>query len=136
LVNYQKPDDLIGENGLLKQLNKMLVERALETEMTEHLGHGMSGAVTNSTGNTRTATVPRPCKAILVNCPWIFPATAKAHSSRNSLSSSDYRITHHTRINRVNHQHKRQGSCQPFYAFMNNIAIMWQRYLFQTLRAG
>jgi putative transposase len=53
LVNYQKPEDLIGENGLLKQLTKMLVERALETEMTEHLGHGRSGAVSNSTGNTR-----------------------------------------------------------------------------------
>src|ERR1700692_2288069 len=28
LANYQKPEDLIGENGLLKQLTKMLVERA------------------------------------------------------------------------------------------------------------
>jgi transposase-like protein len=53
LANYQKPEDLIGENGLLKQLTKMLVERALETEMSEHLGHGKSGAVTNRTGNTR-----------------------------------------------------------------------------------
>ena len=39
LLNYQKPEDLIGENGLLKQLTKALVERALEVEMTEHLGH-------------------------------------------------------------------------------------------------
>jgi putative transposase len=39
LSNYQKPEDLIGENGLLKQLTKALVERALEAEMTEHLGH-------------------------------------------------------------------------------------------------
>jgi len=53
LANYQKPEDLIGENGLLKQLTKMLVERALEAEMSEHLGHGKSEAVTNSTGNTR-----------------------------------------------------------------------------------
>ena len=53
LANYQKPEDLIGENGLLKQLTKMLVERALETEMSEHLGHGKSEAVTNATGNTR-----------------------------------------------------------------------------------
>lgn len=53
LVNYQKPEDLIGENGLLKQLTKMLVERALEAEMSHHLGHDKSGAVTNSTGNTR-----------------------------------------------------------------------------------
>jgi putative transposase len=36
LTNYKKPEDLIGENGLLKQLTKMLVERALETDMTEH----------------------------------------------------------------------------------------------------
>jgi transposase-like protein len=53
LANYQKPENLIGENGLLKQLTKMLVERALETEMSEHLGHGKSEAVTNATGNTR-----------------------------------------------------------------------------------
>src|SRR6476620_2257455 len=53
LANYQKPEDLVGENGLLKQLNKMLVERALETEMSEHLGHGKSETVTNATGNTR-----------------------------------------------------------------------------------
>jgi hypothetical protein len=34
LANYQKPEDQIGENGLLKQLSKTLVERALEVEMT------------------------------------------------------------------------------------------------------
>ena len=26
LANYKKPEDLIGENGLLKQLSKLLVE--------------------------------------------------------------------------------------------------------------
>ena len=30
LSNYQKPEDLLGESGLLKQLTKRLVERALE----------------------------------------------------------------------------------------------------------
>ncbi len=53
LANYQKPEDLIGENGLLKQLTKLLVERALEAEMAEHLGHDKSQAVTNVTGNAR-----------------------------------------------------------------------------------
>ena len=42
LTNYKKPEDLIGETGLLKQLTKMLVERALEAEMAEHLGHDKS----------------------------------------------------------------------------------------------
>jgi len=53
LANYKKPEDLIGENGLLKQLTKLLVERALDAEMTEHLGHDKHGAVANSGGNTR-----------------------------------------------------------------------------------
>ena len=29
LAGYQRPEDLIGENGLLKQLTKALVQRAL-----------------------------------------------------------------------------------------------------------
>jgi len=33
LSDYKKPEDLIGEDGLLKQLTKMLVERALEAEV-------------------------------------------------------------------------------------------------------
>ena len=53
LVNYQKPEDLIGENGLLKHLTKMLVERALEIEMTEHLGHAKNRTVANDNGNAR-----------------------------------------------------------------------------------
>ena len=39
LADYKKPEDLIGEHGLLKQLTKALVERALQAEMAEHLGH-------------------------------------------------------------------------------------------------
>ena len=53
LANYKKPEDLIGENGLLKQLTKLLVERALDAELTEHLGHERNEAVANTTGNTR-----------------------------------------------------------------------------------
>ena len=30
LADYKKPEDLIGENGLLKQLTKRLVERAVD----------------------------------------------------------------------------------------------------------
>ena len=53
LACYQKPEDLIGENGLLKQLTKALVERALQAEMAEHLGHHKHEPVTNSAGNAR-----------------------------------------------------------------------------------
>ena len=40
LADYKKPEDLIGENGLLKQITKAVVERALQAEMAAHLGHG------------------------------------------------------------------------------------------------
>ena len=53
LAGYKKPEDLIGENGLLKQLTKRLVERALEAEMTEHLGHTKNSSVANAAGNAR-----------------------------------------------------------------------------------
>jgi putative transposase len=53
MANYRKPEDLIGENGLLKQLTKILVEKALEAEIAEHLGHGKNQPVENPAGNTR-----------------------------------------------------------------------------------
>ena len=53
LANYKKPEDLIGENGLLKQLTKLLVEKALDAELTEHLGHDRHESVANTSGNTR-----------------------------------------------------------------------------------
>jgi putative transposase len=39
LTNYKKPEDIIGENGLLKELTKAILERALAAEMTDHLGY-------------------------------------------------------------------------------------------------
>ena len=53
LADYKKPEDLIGENGLLKQLTKLLVEKALDAELAEHLGHGKNEPVANEAGNTR-----------------------------------------------------------------------------------
>lgn len=53
LPGYQKPEELIGENGLLKKFTKTLVERALEAEMAEHLCHPRNEPVANPAGNTR-----------------------------------------------------------------------------------
>src|SRR5690349_24771093 len=47
---------LTGPDGLLKQLTKMVIETALDQEMTEHLGHEKNGAVVNETGNVRNGT--------------------------------------------------------------------------------
>src|ERR1041385_6880511 len=53
LEGYQKPEDLIGENGLLKQLTKALVERAMNAELTHHLGYEKSAAAGRGKGNSR-----------------------------------------------------------------------------------
>ncbi|QHS10685.1 IS256 family transposase [Sinimarinibacterium sp. NLF-5-8] len=53
LADYQKPEDLTGENGLLKRLTKLLVEKALDAEMAQHLGHAKHEPVANPAGNTR-----------------------------------------------------------------------------------
>ena len=39
LADYKGPEDLIGEQGLLKQLTKALVERAMQAELSHHLGY-------------------------------------------------------------------------------------------------
>jgi putative transposase len=38
LANYKKPEDIIGENGLLKQVTKRLVERTLEAAPVGRIG--------------------------------------------------------------------------------------------------
>jgi putative transposase len=37
LLDYRPPEDILGESGLLKQLSKRLIERALAGELTHHL---------------------------------------------------------------------------------------------------
>lgn len=51
LADYRKPEHLTSENRLLKQLTKALVERVLQAEITEHLGHDKHETVTHPPGN-------------------------------------------------------------------------------------
>src|ERR1700684_880458 len=53
LTNYKKPEDIIGENGLLKELTKAILERALAAEMTDHLGYEKHDPAGYHRGNTR-----------------------------------------------------------------------------------
>jgi putative transposase len=73
LADYKKPEDLIGENGLLKQLTKMLVERALDAEMAEHLGHGKNEPVTNMNGNARNGKSKKTLKGEFGELPIEIP---------------------------------------------------------------
>jgi len=53
MKNYKKPEDLIGESGLLKQLTKAIIERAMKTEMTAHLGYEKHDPDGKKSGNSR-----------------------------------------------------------------------------------
>ena len=39
LKDYSDPKEILGDGGLLKQLQKKLVKKALEAELAEHLGY-------------------------------------------------------------------------------------------------
>jgi putative transposase len=62
LKDYQKPDDLLGQDGLLQQLTKALVERALDGELTHHLGYEKHDTAGDNSGNSRNGTSPKTIK--------------------------------------------------------------------------
>ena len=62
IAGYKKPDDLIGENGLLKQLTKALLERAMQAEMTDHLGYPRSATTGKNSGNSRNGSYQKKIK--------------------------------------------------------------------------
>jgi putative transposase len=62
LKGYQKPEDLVGENGLLKQLTKAVLERALNAELTHHLGYEKHDPAGHHSGNSRNGTSAKTIK--------------------------------------------------------------------------
>jgi putative transposase len=62
LRDYQKPEDLIGESGLLKQLTRAPIERALNSELTHHLGYEKNTAAEANGSNRRNGTSGKTLK--------------------------------------------------------------------------
>ena len=52
LLEGKSPEEILGEEGLLDILTKRLVERALEGEMTHHLGYAPQSPAGRHTGNS------------------------------------------------------------------------------------
>ncbi len=53
LKDYKSPEDMFGDDGLLQQLTKAVVERALQGEMTHHLGYERHDPAGQNSGNSR-----------------------------------------------------------------------------------
>ena len=53
LAGARTEEELVGPGGVLAQLTKRLVERAMQAELTEHLGYELHQEPPGGTGNTR-----------------------------------------------------------------------------------
>jgi len=73
IKDYKKPEDLIGENGLLKQLTKRLLERAMQAEMTDHLGYAKHALSGSNSGNSRNGSYKKRSRVNLASLILPFP---------------------------------------------------------------
>ena len=57
-VDFSKltPEQITGESGLLKQLTKRIVEKAMNVEVKDLLGYEINNPIGNNTGNSRNGT--------------------------------------------------------------------------------
>lgn len=53
MVRGKTPEEILGEEGLIRDLTKRLVERALEGELTAHLGYDKHAVAGRNGGNSR-----------------------------------------------------------------------------------
>jgi hypothetical protein len=59
LAGARTEEEIAGPGGLLAQLTKQLVERAMEVELTDHLGYEPHAEPPGGTGNTRNGSTPK-----------------------------------------------------------------------------
>lgn len=62
LLEGKSPEEVIGHGGLLEQLTKRVLERALEGELTDHLGYGKHAAQGRNGGNSRNGRTKKRVK--------------------------------------------------------------------------
>ena len=59
LLKGKTPEEILGRDGVLKGLTKRLVERALEGELTSHLGYEKHAVEGRGSGNSRNGVSPK-----------------------------------------------------------------------------
>jgi putative transposase len=59
LAGARGEEEIVGPGGLLADLTRRLVERAMDAELTEHLGYEHGQAPPGGAGNTRNGTTPK-----------------------------------------------------------------------------
>ena len=64
LAGARTAEEIAGPDGLLRQLTRRLLERALQAELTEHLGYELHAEPPGGAGNTRNG---QPAKTVLTD---------------------------------------------------------------------
>src|SRR6266568_7212848 len=59
LAGARTQEEIVGPGGLLAQLTKRLVERAMDAELTDHLGYERGQAPPGGAGNARNGSTPK-----------------------------------------------------------------------------
>ena len=62
LKGYKDPEEITGSDGLLKQLTKAILERALESELTHELGYSKHSRSGVGSGNSRNGSSSKTLK--------------------------------------------------------------------------
>src|ERR1700726_3116695 len=93
LVDYKKPEDIIGENGLLKQLTKALLERAMQAEMSEHLGYDKHDPAGNNSGNSRNGKTTKTLKGDFGEMPLETPRDRSGSFEPKMVAKGQTRFT-------------------------------------------
>src|SRR5450432_1290515 len=93
LADYKKPEDIIGENGLLKQLTKALLERAMQAEITEHRGYERHDPAGNNSGNSRNGGTTKTLKGDFGEMPLETPRDRNGSYEPKIIGKSQTRFT-------------------------------------------
>src|SRR6188474_841897 len=93
LKGYKKPEDIIGENGLLKQLTKEVLERAMQVEMTEHLGYEKHDPAGRRTGNSRNGKTSKTIKGDFGRLPIEVPRDRNSSFEPQIIAKGQTRFT-------------------------------------------
>ena len=93
LKGYKKPEDLIGENGLLKELTKRLLERAMAAEMTEHVGYEKHDVAGDGSGNSRNGKSAKTIKGTFGTLPLEVPRDRNGTFEPRIVSKHQRRFT-------------------------------------------
>jgi len=78
LKDYKQPSDVLGENGLLKQLTKAVLQRAMQAELTHHLGYSKHSPKGNKSGNSRNGNSQKTLKGDFGTLPLEVPRDRNA----------------------------------------------------------